>query len=53
VLTNAASPTAAVRCSDGWRSVSAPAQATTVRGDGADAYVVAGDRLWRSTVPTC
>jgi hypothetical protein len=53
VLTNAASPAAAVRCSDGWRSVSAPAQATSVRGDGADAYAVAGDRLWRTTVPDC
>jgi len=53
VVTNAAIPAAAVRCTNGWTSVTAPAQATAVLGLGADAYVVAGDRLWQATVPAC
>ena len=53
VLTNASTPSAAVSCGDGWTSVAAPAQAIAVVGLGADAYVVAGDRLWRATLPAC
>jgi hypothetical protein len=53
VVTNASSRLAAIRCTGGWTSVTAPAQTTAVLGTGADAYVVAGDRLWRATVPSC
>lgn len=53
VVTNAATPSAAVRCSGGWTRVRAPAQATAIAAFGSDAYLVAGDRLWRATVPAC
>jgi len=57
VMTNAATPSAAVRCTNGWSVVKGlgqtPGGATAVTGSGADAYVVAVDRLWRATVPAC
>jgi len=53
LVTNASSGAAAVKCSAGWTMVTAPAQATAVLGIGADAYVVAGDRLWRAAAPAC
>jgi hypothetical protein len=53
VVTNAATPSAAILCGDGWMPVSAPAQATAIAGLGSDAYVVAGAHLWRATVPAC
>ena len=53
VVTNASTPSAAVRCSGGWTRVRAPAQATAIAALGSDAYLVAGDRLWRATVPAC
>lgn len=53
VVTNASTPVADIRCSNGWTSVAAPAQATAVLGLGTDAYVVAGNRLWQATVPAC
>ena len=53
VVTNASTPSAAVRCSGGWTRVRAPAQATAIAAFGSDAYLVAGDRLWRATVPAC
>ena len=57
VVTNATTPSAAVRCNNGWSVVKAsgqpPGGATAVTGFGDDVYVVAGDRLWRATVPAC
>lgn len=53
VVTNASTPSAEVLCADGWSSVPSPAQATAIAALGSDAYVVAGDRLWRATVPAC
>jgi hypothetical protein len=53
VVTNAATPSAEVMCADGWSSVPSPAQATAIAAFGSDAYLVAGDRLWRATVPAC
>lgn len=53
VVTNAATPSAEVLCTDGWSSVPSPAEATAIAAFGSDAYLVAGDRLWRATVPAC
>ena len=53
VVTNAATPSAEVLCADGWSSVPSPAQAMAIAAFGSDAYLVAGDRLWRATVPAC
>jgi hypothetical protein len=53
VVTNAAAPSAEVLCADGWSSVPSPATATAITALGSDAYLVAGDRLWRATVPAC
>ena len=53
VLTNASTPSAAVSCGHGWTSAPAPAHATAVVGLGPDTYLVAGDRLWRATLPVC
>jgi hypothetical protein len=53
VETNASTPSAEVLCADGWSSVPSPAQATAIAALGSDAYMVAGDRLWRAAVPAC
>lgn len=53
LVTNASSRSAAIRCPSGWMAVTAPEAATAVAAIGPDAYVVAGDRLWRATVPAC
>jgi hypothetical protein len=57
VMTNATTHSAVVRCTTGWSVVTSPGQtpggAMAVTGSGADAYVVAGDRLWRATVAAC
>ncbi len=53
VVTNSSSRSAAISCSDGWMSVAAPEQATAVQAMGSDAYLVAGARVWRASVPPC
>jgi hypothetical protein len=53
VVTNASGSSAAIRCANGWTSVSAPGPATATLALGADAYVIAGGRLWRATIPAC
>ena len=53
VVTNAATPSAEVLCADGWSSVPSPEKASAIAAFGSDAYLVAGDRLWRASVPAC
>ena len=53
VVTNSTSRTAAISCSDGWMPVAAPEEATAVEALGSAVYLVAGDRLWRASVPPC
>ncbi len=53
VVTNAATQSAAVLCGEEWTRVSAPVKATAIAAQGSDAYLVAGDRLWRTAVPAC
>ena len=53
VVTNASTPSAEVLCVDGWSSVPSPEKATAIAAFGSDAYLVAGGRLWRASVPAC
>ena len=53
LVTNASTPAAEVMCTGGWTTVKAPARATAAAGLGSDAYLAAGDHLWRATVPAC
>lgn len=55
VVTNAATPTVAVRCDAGWTTYPAPRAATAVTVVGSDLYVIAGTTpsLWRATMPPC
>ncbi|MBI4901168.1 MAG: hypothetical protein HY829_11915 [Actinobacteria bacterium] len=53
IATNALTPSLVVLCGSSWTTLSAPGEAVAVAGAGGDGYLVAHDRLWRASLPTC